>query len=104
MDDGEPPHEGVFSHQVHHTRAFYSDPSPVDCQGKGHVVAIHLAPREREVLLWAARGKSAWETAQMLNLSETTIKFYIRRACSRLQAQNKTHAVAVCLTNGVFKL
>lgn len=65
---------------------------------------LYLAPREKEVLLWAAQGKSAWETAQMLNLSEKTIKFYIRNACSRLKVQNKTHAVAVCVSAGLFRI
>lgn len=58
-----------------------------------------LTPREREVLQWAAMGKTAWETAQLLNLSEKTVKFYLLRACERLGANNKTHAVAVALKN-----
>lgn len=62
-----------------------------------------LAPREQEVLFWAAQGKSAWETAIVLNLTESTIKFYLRNACKRLSAQNKTHAVALCLVYGLFK-
>ena len=66
--------------------------------------AFYLAPREKEVLLWAARGKSAWETAQLLGLSESTVKSYIKNACTRLQVGNKTHAVAICLSNGVFQI
>ncbi|WP_198144859.1 helix-turn-helix transcriptional regulator [Pseudorhodobacter aquimaris] len=66
--------------------------------------AFYLAPREKEVLWWAARGKSAWETAQVLGLSETTVKFYIKNACARLQVRNKTHAVAICVSNGVFQI
>ena len=65
---------------------------------------IALAPREREVLQWAAHGKSAWETAQLLGLSERTVKFYIQRACSKLNAQNKTHAVATALARGLIQL
>lgn len=63
-----------------------------------------LSPREKEVLLWAGRGKSAWETAQLLGLSEATVKSYIRNACSRLGVKNKTHAVAICLTHGLFRI
>lgn len=66
--------------------------------------ALYLAPREKEVLLWAAHGKSAWETAQVLDLSETTVKSYIRNACSRLNVQNKTHAVAKCISEGLFRI
>lgn len=63
-----------------------------------------LSPREKEVLLWAGRGKSAWETAQLLGLSEATIKYYVRNACTRLGVKNKTHAVAICLTHGLFRI
>ncbi|MCX7567739.1 helix-turn-helix transcriptional regulator [Sulfitobacter sp. F26169L] len=64
---------------------------------------VTLAPREKDVLLWAANGKSAWETAILLELTENTVKFYIRKACSRLGAQNKTHAVAICLAHDLLK-
>lgn len=63
-----------------------------------------LSPREKEVLLWAGRGKSAWETAQLLGLSEATVKSYMRNACGRLGVKNKTHAVAICLTHGLFRI
>jgi len=63
---------------------------------------VRLAPREQEVLVWAAEGKSAWETAMLLELSESTVKFYLRNACSRLGAQNKTHAVAICCLHDLF--
>ncbi|MCX7568065.1 helix-turn-helix transcriptional regulator [Sulfitobacter sp. F26169L] len=63
---------------------------------------ISLAPREKDVLFWAAHGKSAWETSILLALSESTVKFYIRKACARLGAQNKTHAVALCLMHDLL--
>lgn len=63
-----------------------------------------LSPRQREVLFWAAHGKSAWETGQILGLTETTVKTYIADACKRLDAQNKVHAVAISLSYGLFSL
>ena len=36
--------------------------------------AIFLTEREKEVLLWVAGGKSAWETSQILGISERTVK------------------------------
>jgi LuxR family quorum sensing-dependent transcriptional regulator len=56
------------------------------------------------VLFWAAHGKSAWETGRILNLTEATVKSYIASACKRLNAQNKVHAVAICMALGVFHL
>ncbi|MFP7675522.1 helix-turn-helix transcriptional regulator [Marivita sp. S0852] len=63
-----------------------------------------LTPREKEVLQWAARGKTSWETAVLLDLSEKTVKFYLSNARKRLAVQNKTHAVAMCVSEGAFKL
>lgn len=63
-----------------------------------------LSPRQRQVLLWAARGKSSWETGRILGLTEATVKSYVGHACKKLHAQNRTHAVAICISVGVFSL
>jgi LuxR family quorum sensing-dependent transcriptional regulator len=39
-----------------------------------------LSDREREILLWAAAGKSAFETSQILGLSERTVKWHAHNA------------------------
>lgn len=52
-----------------------------------------LSPRERECLLWAAEGKTAWETAVILGLSERTVRCYLESARHKLGAANNTHAV-----------
>lgn len=52
-----------------------------------------LAPRERECLLWIAEGKTAWETAVILGLSEHTVRCYLESARHKLRAANNTHAV-----------
>jgi LuxR family quorum sensing-dependent transcriptional regulator len=39
-----------------------------------HDTAVALTAREKEVLLWVAGGKSAWETSQILGISERTVK------------------------------
>jgi DNA-binding CsgD family transcriptional regulator len=61
-----------------------------------------LSPRQRQVLLWAARGKSSWETGRILGLTEATVKSYVHHACKKLDAQNRTHAVAICVMRGEF--
>lgn len=66
--------------------------------------ALYLAPRELDVLKWAAQGKTTWETAQLLDLSEATVAFYVRRACSRLGVKSKIHAVAICISAGLFRV
>jgi DNA-binding CsgD family transcriptional regulator len=52
-----------------------------------------LSPRERECLAWAAEGKTHWETAMILGLSEHTVRCYLKSARHKLGAANTTHAV-----------
>lgn len=61
-----------------------------------------LAPREREVLRWAAEGKTAWETAQLLKVSERAIRLYTENAMNKLRAKTKTQAVAIAVKNNIL--
>jgi DNA-binding CsgD family transcriptional regulator len=61
-----------------------------------------LSPREREVLQWAADGKTAWETAQVLGVSERAIRLYTENAMNKLRAKTKTQAVAIAVKNNIL--
>lgn len=61
-----------------------------------------LTDRERDVLSWAGRGKSVLDTAEILNLSEDTVKTHIRNALKKLNANNKTHAVTKAIYLGLI--
>ncbi len=61
-----------------------------------------LAPRERECLLWTARGKTAWEVAGILGLSQETVVHYLKAAAAKLGVHNKTHAVVKAILLGVI--
>ncbi|WP_306257072.1 LuxR C-terminal-related transcriptional regulator [Pararhizobium sp. IMCC21322] len=61
-----------------------------------------LTDREREVLSWASRGKTAAETARILSISTETIDTHIKNAMEKLQAGNKTHAVARSIFLGLI--
>lgn len=61
-----------------------------------------LSPREREVLKWAADGKTAWETAQLLGVSERAIRLYTENAMNKLHAKTKTQAVAIAVRNAIL--
>jgi DNA-binding CsgD family transcriptional regulator len=63
-----------------------------------------LSRREVEVLEWAARGKTAWETGQILGLSEKTVHFYLRNAAAKLGVASKTHAVAQAAAGDIIRL
>src|SRR5262245_33796037 len=53
-----------------------------------------LSHREREVLVWAAEGKTAWEIGCILNISQRTVEGFFARACRKLGASNRTQAIA----------
>lgn len=56
-----------------------------------------LTPRERDVLTWMAHGKSNWETATILGISEGTVRIHLSSIRAKLSASNTTHAVARAL-------
>jgi DNA-binding CsgD family transcriptional regulator len=56
-----------------------------------------LSQRERDVLLWAAEGKTSWETARLLGISNSAARLYMSNAMNKLKATSKTQAVALAL-------
>jgi len=65
---------------------------------------ISLRPRERDCLYWAARGKSAAVTAEILGLKTETVRKYLKTALARLNARNKAQAVTKALQWGLLEL
>lgn len=61
-----------------------------------------LTPREKECLLWAAEGKTSWETAQILNISERTVIFHIQNICAKLNVSNRQQAIARAIAMGLI--
>ncbi len=69
-----------------------------DCRAP---LANDLTPRESEVVTWLKHGKSNWEIATILNISERTVKFHIGNIMSKLNAVNRGHAVAQAIVHGL---
>ena len=63
---------------------------------------LQLSPRESEVMMWTACGKTCEEISTFLFLSKETIRAQIKSACRKLNASNKTHAIAIALTHGLL--
>lgn len=61
-----------------------------------------LTPREREVLLWIAKGKTGWEIAQILRLAERTVVYHVENARAKLKATSRSHAVVLALGFGLI--
>lgn len=85
----------LFAHYFHQRMRGVIETRPVTSE-------FDLAPREREVLLWAAEGKTAWETAQLLGVSERAIRLYTENAMNKLRAKTKTQAVAIAVKNDIL--
>lgn len=62
--------------------------------------SIMLSRRQQEVLAWMARGRSNREIAEILGCSERTVKFHVAGLMDRLQAANRTEAVAIAARQG----
>jgi len=63
-----------------------------------------LSEREAEVLRWTTAGKSNWEMATILNISERTVKFHLRNIYRKLEVNNRSQAVAEAMRTGVVDL
>jgi len=63
---------------------------------------LRLTDRERECLLWTARGKTAWETSEILHISEETVVFHLKNAMRKIGVFGKHHAVVKAIMLGLI--
>jgi DNA-binding CsgD family transcriptional regulator len=49
-----------------------------------------LTPREFDCIRWAAEGKTAWETAKILHISENTVVWHLENAKRKLGVRTKS--------------
>lgn len=63
---------------------------------------IHLTAREKEVLLWCARGKSNWAIGQILHLTEHGVKFHVANCIRKLGADTRIGAVLKAIRFGLI--
>lgn len=61
-----------------------------------------LSPREHEVLRWVARGLSNKEIAVASDLTEQTVKSYVRDILSKLDVADRTQAALLAVRYGVM--
>ena len=62
-----------------------------------------LTPREREILSWVARGKSAWEIGAILHITKWTVDEHVANAMRKLGAVNRVQAIAIPVREGMIE-
>ena len=63
-----------------------------------------LTRREIEVLQLAATGHRNKQIARKLDISEETVKFHIKNTLSKLEANDRTHAVTIAVKRGIIQI
>lgn len=66
-------------------------------------VQVALTERERDCLAWCAAGKTAWETGQILKLSEWTVVYHLEKAKRKFGLTRKQQVVARAIALGLIK-
>ncbi|MEV6283047.1 response regulator transcription factor [Kribbella sp. NPDC051770] len=79
-----------------------SAPAPQDA-GRWTGVLSQLSERERDVLVWMARGLSNRDLAAKLFVSETTVKTHVSSVLSKLGLSSRVQAVVVAYEAGVVR-
>lgn len=61
-----------------------------------------LTPRQRDCLLWAARGKTDWEIGHILGIGEDTIERHLRQARTRYGVDKRSTLIVRALFDGTL--
>jgi len=65
--------------------------------------AVHLSPREREILRHVAAGHTTKALAAALNIAESTAEWHVSNILVKLGASSRAEAVAVGLREGLLE-
>ena len=79
-------------------------PDEIAQQMAEHAVDDLLSDREIEILRGVARGRPNKIIAAELAISENTVKNHIKSILSKLDADDRTHAVTIALRRGYIEL
>jgi DNA-binding CsgD family transcriptional regulator len=71
-------------------------------RGRHDIPEPQLTDRQRDCVLWIARGKSDWETSRILGVSEETVTSHVRNACDRYDVNKRTSLVIRTLFDGTI--
>ena len=61
-----------------------------------------LTERETECLFWASEGKTSWEIATILGISERTVNFHLNQVTNKTDSRNRNQAIAKSISSGII--
>ena len=79
-------------------------PPDVAAQLAQHATDDELTEREIDVLRLVATGNANKQIADQLSIGEATVKSHVSNILSKLGANDRSHAVTIGLTRGIFEL
>jgi DNA-binding NarL/FixJ family response regulator len=99
----EAPHETLVRaiEKVAHGETFI-DPALMPAFLVGRDRDEMLTAREREILQLLADGMSNADVAKRLFISQETVKSHVRHILAKLEADTRTHAVAIALRDAII--
>ena len=68
------------------------------------MLVSQLTDREIQVLRLAAKGYANKRIANELGISENTVKHFVSRILTKLNASDRTEAVVIALKNGAIPI
>ena len=80
----------------------YIDPALMPAFLSGRDKDDMLTTREREILQLLADGMSNSDVASRLFISQETVKSHVRHILAKLEADTRTHAVAIALREAII--
>lgn len=103
-----PEREGAFSDAEFWVQAastvFLEDFLPKAIQAKAEKLLANappsMTPREADCLHWVAQGKTNWEIASILGVSENTVRYHLKNAYKKLGANSRGSAVKRAMRSG----
>jgi DNA-binding NarL/FixJ family response regulator len=100
--DVDPPALAAAIRAVHAGHVLlHPDVARLLADGETRLTAVHLTPREREVLAAIARGRANREIARELALAEKTVKTHVSAILRKLGVQDRTQAALYAVRTGI---
>lgn len=65
---------------------------------------IALTSREKEALLWSAKGKSSWEISRIFNCTEAGVNYHFSNIRRKFGVSSRWAAVMMALEQGLIQL